>query len=51
MGAGGYEGGRADDEKGLAGEGFLKRSGAVGERELRGDSGLHRASPFALEAL
>jgi len=51
MSAGGDERGRTNDEKGLAGEGVLKRSGAVAEAELRGDSGLHRAGPFVLEEL
>lgn len=42
MGANGYECGRADDEKRLAGEGILERSRTMGEAELRGNSRLHR---------
>ena len=49
--ASGYERGRPDDEQGLAGKRFLKRSGTVGEAELGGDGGLHRAGPFVLEAI
>jgi hypothetical protein len=49
--AGGYEHSRSNDEEDLAGEGFLKRSGAVGESELGGDGGLHIAGPFVLETL
>jgi hypothetical protein len=49
--AGRDERGRTNDEEGLAGEGVLKRSGAMADAELRGDSGLHRAGPFVLEEL
>jgi hypothetical protein len=42
MSANGNEGGRADDEKRLTGEGILERSGTKGEAGLRGDSRLHR---------
>ena len=47
----GYKRGCTDDKDGLAGEGFLARSAAVGKVEPRGDGGLHGASPFVLEAL
>src|SRR5271170_4742906 len=46
--ADGHEGTGCDGEDDFAGEGFLKRSGAVGETELRGGGGLHAGDPFAL---
>jgi len=41
-----YERRGADDGEDFAGKGFPKRSGAVGETELRGDGGLHRTGSF-----